>query len=153
MLVSTGHLIYAGNPTSDTVPPHTSHLQPVFAGHLQTGSYVIVNTSGSVGRARVVRVRWSRDSHGVYAPITERGTIVVDDVAVSCYAQFSSHATAHASMTPLRYAYYISELVSRWMSSTRSAADADVDGVHWYAALLRLVANVVVPQQFWWSTA
>lgn len=143
----TGHLIYASNAT----PAATSHLeQPVFAGNLQTGSYVIVNASGNVGRATVVGVAWSRDSTGgVYAPVTERGTLVVDDVIVSCYAEFASHATAHTSMSPLRYAYYINELMGRWLPLHH----ADTDGVHWYAALLRLVAKTVVPQQFWWSTA
>jgi len=144
-----GHLIYAGNHTA-AAHLHTTHLQPVFAGQLQTGSDVIVNTSGNVGCATVVRMRWSRDYSGVYAPITERGTIVVDDVIVSCYAEFSSHVTAHACLSPLRYAYY----VSRWLFE-QSAADADahLDGVHWYATLLRRLAETFVPQQFWWSAA
>jgi len=147
--VLTGHLIYAGSATSH---PHTSHLQPVFAGHLQTGSYVIVNTSGNVGSARIERLTWSRDSAGVYAPITERGTIVVDDVIVSCYAEFSNHAAAHACLAPLRYVYCMSELVNSWLFQY-SVSDSDDDGVHWYAALLRRLAKPVLPQQFWWSAA
>jgi len=144
-----GHLIYAGNHTA-AAHLHTTHLQPVFAGQLQTGSDVIVNTGGNVGRATVVAMRWSHDSSGVYAPITERGTIVVDDVIVSCYAEFSSHVTAHACLAPLRYAYY----VSRWLFQQSAAhADAHLDGVHWYATLLRRLAETVVPRQFWWSAA
>jgi len=141
----TGHLIYVG---SASAPP-----QLVFAGHLQTGSDVIINTSGNVSSARIVRVSWSRDSAaGVYAPITERGTIVVDDVIVSCYAEFSSHVIAHACLAPLRYVYYLCELISQWLFQ-QSAADADVDGVHWYAALLRRLAKPVLPKEFWWSAA
>jgi len=151
-----GHLIFAGS-AADVAPHHPSHLQPVFAGHLQTGSYVIVNNSGSVDHVRVVRVSWSRDSAGVYAPITERGTLVVDDVIVSCYAELSSHAAAHLSLAPLRYVYHGIELVSRWLSACSSfqssATDVPVDGVHWYATLLKQLANRVVPAQFWWSSA
>lgn len=137
----TGHLIYAGNSSA-------SHVQPVFAGQLQTGNDVIVNASGNVGRATIVRVSWSRDSAGVYAPITERGTIVVDDVIVSCYAEFSSHATAHACLAPLRYVHY----VTGWLVQ-HSASDVLVEGVHWYAATLRRLAKPILPQQFWWSSA
>ena len=140
---AAGHLIYA----SSAAP---QHWQPVFAGHLQTGSYVIVNNSGSVGHARVVRVSWSRDSAGVYAPITARGTLVVDDVIVSCYAELSSHAAAHLSLAPLRLVYHVTELLSTFQ---QSAGDADVDGVHWYGALLWRLASTVLPAQFWWSSA
>ena len=143
----TGHLVYAAT------PQHTSPLQPVFAGHLQTGSYVIVNTGGNVSSARVVRVSWSRDSSGVYAPITERGTIVVDDVIVSCYAEFSSDVTAHACLAPLRFAYYMRELIADWLPLQRAPANSDVDGIHWYAELLRRLAKTMLPQQFWWSSA
>lgn len=154
----TGHLIYAGSGATVASEP-TTHVQPIFAGHLHTGSYVIVNASGHVGRARVVRVSWSRDSAaGVYAPITERGTIVVDDVIVSCYAEFASHAAAHASMAPLRYVYHAGQLLTDWMTMTLRlqqqprCAGAD-DGVHWYAELLRTLAKTVVPQRYWWSPA
>ena len=139
----TGHLIYAGIPDAGG-----SQLQPVFAGHLQTGSYVIVDNGGNVGRAKVVRVSWSRESSGVYAPVTERGTIVVDDVIVSCYAEFSSHSTAHACLAPLRYAYYANQLMSGWLFQ-----HSDVDGIHWYATLLRRLAKTLVPQHFWWSAS
>jgi len=145
----TGHLIYVGSDDDASY----SQPQPVFAGHLQTGNYVIVNTSGNVGRARVVDVKWSRDpAGGVYAPITARGTLVVDDVIVSCYAEFSSHSTAHASLAPLRYFYLSADWLSHWLSTSWRRGDADVDGVHWYAALLRRLASLVVPTHYWWST-
>jgi len=142
-----GHLIYAVSDASR----HPSHMQPVFAGDLQTGSDVIVNSGGTVSGARVARLSWSRDTAGVYAPITERGTIVVDDVIVSCYAQFSSHSAAHLAMAPLRYFFHVDEFIGRWISSSLFA-DADLDGIHWYAALLSRVADVLLPKHFWWST-
>jgi hypothetical protein len=42
---------------------------------------------------------------GVYAPLTQAGTIVVDGVGASCYACTRSHKAAHAAMTPMRSMY------------------------------------------------
>jgi len=39
---------------------------------------------------------------GLMAPLTEEGTIVVDDTLASCYAEISSHTTAHAALYPVR---------------------------------------------------
>jgi hypothetical protein len=40
--------------------------------------------------------------HGIYAPLTVAGTIVVDGVVASCYASTRSHTAAHAAMKPMR---------------------------------------------------
>ena len=153
-----GHLIHAGRSAAD-------RHQPVFAGHLQTGNYVTV-VNGSVGDAaasRVARVSWSRDpagggGGGVYAPLTARGTLVVDDVVVSCYAELSSDAAAHLSLAPLRLVHRVTASLSRWLlpppsssSFQRGAPPRLVDGVHWYAAVLWRLAGAVVPAEFWWS--
>ena len=39
---------------------------------------------------------------GLLAPLTEEGTIVVDDTVASCYAEISSHEIAHAAFYPVR---------------------------------------------------
>jgi len=43
------------------------------------------------------------EAEGVYAPLTVSGTIVVDGVAASCYADTRSHRGAHAAMKPMRH--------------------------------------------------
>jgi hypothetical protein len=42
---------------------------------------------------------------GIFAPLTEAGTIVVDGVGASCYACTKSHKAAHAAMKPMRSMY------------------------------------------------
>jgi hypothetical protein len=44
-------------------------------------------------------------SRGIFAPLTMAGTVVVDNIAASCYAAVQSHATAHAALAPIRMAY------------------------------------------------
>lgn len=39
---------------------------------------------------------------GVFAPFTMTGTIIVDGVVASCYADVKSHSVAHAAMKPMR---------------------------------------------------
>jgi len=160
-----GHLIYAG---SSAAAAH--HWQAVFAGHLQTGNYVIVNdnhnssSGGGGGRvARVVRVSWSRDRRaGVYAPITSRGTLVVDDVIVSCYAELASDWAAHLALAPLRYLYdavHLCHVTADWLGQTTTGVGrwqpgtTPVDGVHWYGALLWRLAGAVLPASYWWPSA
>jgi len=41
-------------------------------------------------------------AEGIYAPLTVAGTIVVDGVAASCYANTRSHTAAHTAMKPMR---------------------------------------------------
>ena len=160
-----GHLIYAG---SSAAAAH--HWQAVFAGHLQTGNYVIVNdnhnssSGGGGGRvARVVRVSWSRDRRaGAYAPITSRGTLVVDDVIVSCYAELASDWAAHLALAPLRYLYdavHLCHVTADWLGQTTTGVGrwqpgtTPVDGVHWYGALLWRLAGAVLPASYWWPSA
>jgi len=47
-----------------------------------------------------------KNCKGVYAPATKSGTLLVDNVICSCYAQYdrvTSHKIAHASLAPLRW--------------------------------------------------
>ena len=65
---------------------------------------------------------------GVYAPMTQCGTIVVDNVLASCYASYPSHTIAHAIMAPLRIYYNITKCHCRGVLTTK--------GVNSYAAFL-----------------
>lgn len=72
---------------------------------------------------------------GIYAPLTNEGTIIVDDVFASCYALFPSHRVSHAVFWVWRQIYpYLansSELSSKTTQQT----------YHWYADFLRQSMN------------
>ena len=80
---------------------------------------------------------------GIYAPLTARDNVVVDDVLDVCYAQIDSQATAHWAFVPVRLL---------WSHNLRSATDADNsdDGpaLHCFADQLYLGADIVMQHRF-----
>lgn len=93
---------------------------------------------------------------GVYAPLTKTGTILVNDVAVSCYAVVDSQSIAHWSFAPVRIIVNIQESFERlwhiigkpltgWeLSTSRSYIPPD-NGEYWYARMLYSVAEYLIP--------
>ena len=70
----------------------------MFASSVRVGAYLL---SGRSVLTRVTAVT-SRVLTGVYAPLTSTGTLLVDDIQASCYANVLSHRLAHALSLPIR---------------------------------------------------
>lgn len=93
-------------------------------------------TASSVWGNPVVTVE-TVQAEGVYAPLTISGTICVDGVVASCYADTKSHRAAHAAMKPMRH---------RWRHSPEKMAlpgtkAKHVTGSHRYVDMLAHVAR------------
>jgi len=78
-------------------------------------------------------------AEGIYAPLTMAGTIVVDGVAASCYANTRSHTAAHAAMKPMR---------TMWKHNPEKMqkqphAAKHIPGAHRYVDVLARVAGKV----------
>ena len=69
-----------------------------FANTVSVGDYLL---SGGSGLVRVSSVT-SQVLTGVYAPLTSTGTLLVDDLLASCYANIGSHHLAHVAALPFR---------------------------------------------------
>jgi len=63
----------------------------VFASELKVGDVVLTDGEHT---ETVVRLSESLEQ-GVYSPLTEQGTVVVNGVVASCYANYRSHEVAH----------------------------------------------------------
>ncbi|XP_071497526.1 sonic hedgehog protein-like [Diadema antillarum] len=119
------HLIYV----SDTASGF-ANSQAVFASEVRTSQFVYTTVQnhdrGEVRPRRVVSItkRWGLSA---VAPVTRRGSLIVDNVAVSSYAVIRDEWLAHASFAPYR-----------WYSSVKhvlGVADTDTGQaktVHWY---------------------
>ncbi|XP_031767188.1 indian hedgehog protein [Galleria mellonella] len=128
--------------TISTTPSHLLLLAAAdgwresFATNVQIGDVLLTRGPGSVMRpSRVVNTRIT-SKHGVYAPLTKSGTIIVDDALASCYALVRSHSLAHAAMAPLR-----------WMAGWSSTKEVP-RGVHWYASALYTFGDLILPSSY-----
>ena len=73
-----------------------------FAKNIKVGQYVLTAAiEGGFVASRVNGVE-SFVNAGVYAPLTAEGTVVVDGVVASCYAEVKSHNLAHMAIWPYR---------------------------------------------------
>ncbi|KAE8626361.1 hypothetical protein XENTR_v10006602 [Xenopus tropicalis] len=131
LLVTPNHLLFIKRSLS-------AGFLPTFAYRVQIGDLVQIYVNGTqLQPSKVVRVSVEEQT-GVYAPMTEHGTLLVDGVLTSCYATVESHTLAHASLAPLRLFKGIASMLP----------DLDLsDGVHWYCHILYLLAKYVL----WWD--
>ena len=98
----------------------------VFAEEIAVGDYLFKYSKlhKSLQAIQVVSVEETQ-VHGAYAPLTEHGTLLVDGVFTSCYAQIRSHRVAHFALAPLR-------LWKSWFPSKEVQ-----NGIHSYAERLQ----------------
>lgn len=119
--ITGSHLIYQLNKQAQLETA-------VFARDLKVGDFVYVRHGAALEKftaGRVVDIKWSQGK-GAYAPLTETGNIVVNNVLCSCYAMVSDQRVAHWSFAPLRFAEWLFPGIAAHNSS----------GVHWYAQAL-----------------
>jgi hypothetical protein len=87
IVLTSAHLIYKINYSGKlSANDITLPKSPVFASTIKSGDLIFVATPG--GHLKPERV-WSsivKEMKGMYAPLTKEGTIIINDVATSCYA-------------------------------------------------------------------
>ncbi|XP_037646878.1 indian hedgehog B protein-like [Sebastes umbrosus] len=105
-------------------PSWEAGLRTVFASEVQPGQCVLTS-QGKVGSLSVVTSVEEQRSTGLYAPLTQHGSIVVNGVLASCYAALDNHRLAHWVLAPLRFFY-----------SLMGPSEAQTDGLHWYPRFL-----------------
>ena len=119
--ITESHLIYQLN-------KQAQQETAVFARDIKVGDFVYVRKGTALEKftaGRVAAIYWSR-GQGAYAPLTETGNIIVNNVLCSCYALISDQRIAHWSFAPIRFA--------DWLYPGIAAHNKT--GVHWYAQAL-----------------
>ncbi|KAK4530284.1 hypothetical protein CCYA_CCYA03G1141 [Cyanidiococcus yangmingshanensis] len=85
-------------------------FEAVYAERVRVGDALYDAVSRSLDR--VVSIESAQTLHGLYAPLTRTGRLVVDGLLVSCYGTYPSHAVSHAVLFPAR----VDTLRGRWAS-------------------------------------
>ncbi|XP_033105757.1 sonic hedgehog protein A-like [Anneissia japonica] len=123
------HIIYVSHRQSNFLESRAT-----FASRVLEGQYIFtVVKNGDKEHLipeKVVKVSVNERT-GVFAPLTYKGSIVVDDVAASSYAIIDSEYIAHASFTPVRWLYSLKKQL--WGRSSYSEHDSNI---HWYPRFL-----------------
>ncbi|XP_042300897.1 indian hedgehog protein [Sceloporus undulatus] len=130
LALTAAHLLFVGeNATSPT--------KAVFASLVQPGHYVLVTEGNKVQAARVAAVSVQMDL-GAFAPLTRHGTLVVNEVVVSCFAMVQEQRLAQLAFWPLRLYH-----------SLAGSERTQPEGVHWYSMLLyHLGQMLLAPDSF-----
>lgn len=135
---------------------HSEVVQTVFAGNIQIGDVLLVSDSNnSIQEDSVIKISGVVRT-GVYAPLTEAGTIVVNEVVVSCYATIDSQVIADWVFLPVRFIWNVEQGLVRlwtvlskpldvWSSRSVTTTKTISVGVHWYAKLLHTLGYYVIP--------
>ncbi|CAF1414538.1 unnamed protein product [Adineta ricciae] len=89
-------------------PRHLIHRRNhgfVWAENLSTGDEVLVISSKQGNKTAWEAITDISDieKQGLMAPLTEQGTIIVNNVHASCYALVRSHTIGHIALTPFRW--------------------------------------------------
>ncbi|XP_056390150.1 indian hedgehog protein [Hyla sarda] len=125
------HLIFV----ADNASTPAAQYKAVFASEVRPGQYILVWGSRGLVPAIVTSVSTDIDA-GVFAPLTQHGTILVDDVVVSCFALVQKQRLAQLAYTPLRVLYSLGAMVG--------GETPQQVGLHWYSQLLYQVGRMVL---------
>ncbi|XP_040003586.1 indian hedgehog B protein-like [Xiphias gladius] len=110
-------------------------LRTVFASEVRPRQCVLAlqGKVGSQTTLSVVTFVEEQRSTGLYAPLTQHGSIVVNGVLASCYAAVDNHHLAHGVLAPLRFFY-----------SLIGPSEPQTDGLHWYSWLLQKLGQLLL---------
>ncbi|XP_053554127.1 indian hedgehog protein isoform X1 [Bombina bombina] len=127
------HLIFVSE--NFTIP--ASNFQAAFASNVKPGQYILVSGVLGLLPAKVISVTTKIDT-GVYAPLTQHGTLVVDEVVVSCFALVQKQKLAQMMFWPLRLFYTL--------GGELGSASQGV-GVHWYSQVLYNLGRILLHEK------
>lgn len=125
LTLTAAHLVFIRN---------GSAVRATFASNVKPGDKVLVSegTSETLKGVTVKRI-YTEEYQGSYAPVTAHGTVIVDQVLVSCYAVIENHRWAHLAFAPVR----LSHRLMTWLFPARASnVTSQEDGVHWYSNVL-----------------
>lgn len=118
----------------------SSHLIPtdqhgyVMAKNIHIGMNVYIMNDNGVLISESVSNVTDIVKQGYVAPLTDAGTIIVNNVAASCYSTINSHHIAHGVLAPMR-----------WWYQLFGASNEMMIGVPWFPKMLYELTSFLIP--------
>ncbi|CAF0974247.1 unnamed protein product [Adineta ricciae] len=114
----------------------TDKNEYIMAKNIHAGTnIVIMNDKGVLVSETVVNVI-DIVKQGYIAPLTQEGTIIVNNIAASCYATINNHRIAHVALAPMRWWY-------SWFGKEQHANE--IIGLHWFPKMLYEITAFLMP--------
>ena len=138
IVLTSAHLIYKINYSGKLrANDITLPKSPVFASTIKSGDLIFVATASGYLKPERVWSNTVKEMKGTYAPLTKEGTIIINDVAASCYAVINDHHFAHLTFGPLRYLY---DMLPSAVVGKQAA------GISWYPQMLQSLAGIFLDE-------
>ena len=125
------HMVYVKNEEGQT--PNFKLAHKVQVGEL----VAISNPEGHTTKWAPVTNITISEFKGIYAPVTEEGTLVVDNIVASSYAYLESQKICHAAFYPARMAHY-------WFPNIFQKPQSSIGDIHWYPGTLDIISKPVL---------
>jgi len=133
LALTAAHLLFVESNATDA----RGHMAAVYASAVTAGQKVfVVREAGDVLAPVTVKRIYVQAREGSFAPLTARGSLVVDHVLASCYAVVEDQELAHWAFAPVRFAHWLSGLLRQREKGAAAAAAVRADGVHWYSDVM-----------------
>ncbi|XP_048868338.1 sonic hedgehog protein A-like isoform X1 [Brienomyrus brachyistius] len=140
LTLTAAHLLFVLDNRTDLF----GGMRATFASSVKPGQMVwVVDDLQAQLKAVTVQRIYTEEHRSSFAPVTEQGTIVVDQVLASCYAVIEDHAWAHWAFAPVRWSYrFVSFLFPIGGATTNDVLKSD--GIHWFSKLLYQIGTWVL---------
>ncbi len=127
--LTSEHLIYIGNQT---------YIQ---ARHINSKEHqlFIVGKNGQLQSSHIRSIDIQL-KHGYATPITQDGTLLVNNVSSSCYASVYHHHLGHMAMAPLRWIHRAKQIFGLINKN-----ETNENGIHWYPRALNNFVHMFIP--------
>ncbi|CAF1077196.1 unnamed protein product [Rotaria sordida] len=83
----------------------------LFAKQIKIGDYLLVLFNEKLNYSPVINITIEMKK-GYYAPLTMKGTLLINNVLASCFANINNHHLAQYYMAPFRYYYQFGRFIS-----------------------------------------
>jgi hypothetical protein len=111
-------------------------IEYLFAENLNLHDILVsCNNAEKLTYEKIIRIEKNVEDIGVYAPLTEAGTLLVDDILVSCYANTDNQDWAHFALKFYIYAKQAYEFIFENLFGKNFYSQSK-HGIHWYADIL-----------------
>ncbi|CAF2914204.1 unnamed protein product [Rotaria sp. Silwood2] len=139
-ITDSGHKISLTSLHLIPIISYNNKIDYISARQVKLGDqfYVIINDQLEYSQVINITIELKK---GYFAPLTMTGTLLVNDVFVSCYALVKNHQWAQIFMAPFRWYYKL----SRFISVNDPFDNNRIDGIHWIVDIFYQFINYIQP--------